>query len=142
MNEKNVQIIEKDGRPEYAVLSFEDYRRMIDLLDDNSDCAAIDHALREDEAGDTIPDKIVNAILDGVKPLRAWRQHREFTLDMLADRIGVSKEYLSQIENGQKSGTVDIFRRLSNVLDVALDDLVDMNRDTTSFLLARNTRFK
>lgn len=41
---------------------------------------------------------------------------------MLADRIGVSKEYLSQIENGQKSGTVDIYRRLSNVLDVELDD--------------------
>ena len=97
---------------------------MIDLLDDNSDCAAIDCALREDEAEDTFPGEIVNAILDGATPLRAWRQHREFTLDMLADRIGVSKEYLSQIENGQKSGTVDIFRRLSTVLDVALDDLI------------------
>ena len=125
MNEQNVQIIEKDGRPEYAVLPFEDYHRMIDLLDDNADCAAIDHALREDEAGDTIPGEIVNAILNGATPLRAWRQHREFTLDMLADGIGVSKGYLSQIENGQKSETVDIFRRLSDVLDVALDDLVE-----------------
>ncbi len=98
---------------------------MIDLLDNNSDRAAIDRALREDEAGDTIPGEIVNAILDGATPLRAWRQHREFTLDMLADRIGVSKEHLSQIENGQKSGTVDIFRRLSNVLDVAMEDLVE-----------------
>lgn len=98
---------------------------MIDLLDDNSDCVAIDRALREYEAGDTIPGEIVNAILDGATPLRAWRQHREFTLEMLADRIGVSKEYLSQIENGQKSGTVDIFRRLSTVLDVALEYLVE-----------------
>ena len=97
---------------------------MIDLLDDNADCAAIDRALREDEAGDTIPGEIVHAILDGVTPLRAWRQYREFTLDMLADQIGVSKEYLSQIENGRKSGTVDIFRGLSNVLDVELDDLI------------------
>ena len=97
---------------------------MIDLLDDNSDYAAIDRALREDEAGDTIPDEIVNAILDGVTPLRAWRQHREFSLEMLADRIGVSKEHLSQIENGQNSGTVDIFRQLSTVLDVASEDLI------------------
>ena len=98
---------------------------MIDLLDNNnSNCAAIDRALREDEAGDTIPGEIVNAILDGVTPLRAWRQHREFTLETLADRIGVSKKYLSQIENGQKSGTVELFRRLSSVLDVALDDLI------------------
>ena len=125
MNEQNVQIIEKDGQPEYAVLPFEDYRRLIDLLDDNADCAAIDRALREDEAGDTIPGEIVNTILDGATPLRAWRQHREFTLEMLADRIGVSKEYLSQIENGQKSGTVDLYRQLSTVLDVELDDLVE-----------------
>ncbi len=97
---------------------------MINLLDDNSDRAAIDHALREYEVGDTIPGEIVNAILDGVIPLRAWRQHREFTLETLADRIGVSKELLSQIENGQKSGTVDLYRQLSTVLDVALDDLI------------------
>lgn len=98
---------------------------MIDLLDDTSDCVAIDRALREDEAGDTIPGEIVNAILDGVTPLRAWRQYREFTLEMLADQIGVSKDHLSQIENGQKSGTVDIFRRLSTILDVGLDDLIE-----------------
>lgn len=97
---------------------------MIDLLDDNADCAAIDRALHEDEAGETIPSEIVNAILDGATPLRAWRQHHEFTLEMLANRIGVSKEDLSQIETGQKSGTVDLYRRLSSVLDVALDDLV------------------
>ena len=97
---------------------------MIDLLEDKADCAAIDRALREDEAGDTIPGEIVNAVLDGVTPLRAWRQHREFTLDMLADRIGVSKKYLSQIENGHKSGTVDLYRQLSSVLDVVLDDLI------------------
>ena len=41
---------------------------MIDLLDDNADCAAIDRALREDEAVDTIPGEIVNAILDGATP--------------------------------------------------------------------------
>ena len=125
MNEQNVQIIEKDGQPEYAILPFEDYRRMIDLLDDTSDCAAIDRALREDEVGDTIPSEIVNAILDGATPLKAWRQYRELTLEMLADQIGVSKEYLSQIEDGQKPGTVDIFRRLSTILNVELDDLIE-----------------
>lgn len=98
---------------------------MIDLLDDNLDCTAIDRALREDETGDTIPGEIVNAILDGATPLQAWRQHREFTLEMLADRIGVSKEHLSRIENGQKSGTVDIFRQISTILDVELDDLIE-----------------
>lgn len=123
MNERNVQIIEKDGRPEYAILPIEDCRRMVALLEDSADCAAIDRALSEDAAGETVPGEIVNAILDGAPPLRAWRQYRGFTLDALAERTGVSKGYLSQIENGRKSGTLDLFRRLATALDVALDDL-------------------
>lgn len=123
MNERNVQIIEKDGQPEYAVLPIEDYRRLVASLEDSADCAAIDRVLSEDAAGETVPGEVVNAILDGAPPLRAWRQHRGFTLEVLAERTGVSKGYLSQVENGRKSGTLALFRRLATVLDVALDDL-------------------
>ena len=34
MNEQNVQIIEKDGEPEYAVVPIEEYRRMVAALED------------------------------------------------------------------------------------------------------------
>lgn len=123
MNERNVQIIEKDGRPEYAVLPIDDYHRMVATLEDARDRAAIDRVLKDDEAGETVPGEIVHAILDGARPLRAWRRHRRLTLDELARRVGVSKGYLSQIENGRKSGTLDLIRRLAAVLDVTLDDL-------------------
>ena len=56
--------------------------------------------------------------------MRAWRRHRRLTLDALAERTGVSKGCLSRIENGRKPGTLDLFRRLAFVLDVAIDDLV------------------
>ena len=88
-----------------------------------ADSAAIERAWAEDEAGETIPGEVVKAILDGESPLRVWRKHREFTLDVLAERVGVSKGYLSQIENGQKQGTLGLFRRLAGVLNVALDEL-------------------
>ena len=88
-----------------------------------ADSAAIERAWAEDEAGETIPGEVVKAILDGESPLRVWRKHREFTLDALAERGGVSKGYLSQIENGQKPGTLVLFRRLAGVLNVALDEL-------------------
>ena len=87
------------------------------------DVQIIERAWAEDAAGETITDEVVKAILDGESPLRVWRKHREFTLDALAGRVGVSKGYLSQIENGQKPGTLDLFRRLAGVLDVALDEL-------------------
>ena len=122
MNEQDVQIVEKDGEPEYAVVPIEAYRRMVATLEDAADAAAIARAWAEDAAGETVPSEVVKAILAGESPLRVWRKHREFTLDMLAARVGVSKGYLSQIENGQKPGTLGLFRRLAGVLNVTLDE--------------------
>ena len=96
---------------------------MVPALEDAADSAAIERAWAEDAAGETIPGEVVKAILDGESPLRVWRKHRKFTLAALAERVGVSKGYLSQIENGKKTGTLDLFRRLAGVLDVALDEL-------------------
>ncbi len=129
MNDWNVQIIKKDGYPQYVVLPIENYREIISLLDDTEDCSAIDQALIEDKAGETVPSEAVNAILNGVPPLREWRQCRGFTLDSLAERVGVSKGYLSQIENGRKPGTLGILRRISIVLSVTIDDLVEWNEE-------------
>ena len=129
MNDWNVQIIEKDGCPQYVVLPIENYREIISLLDDTEDCSAIDRALIEDKAGETVPSEAVNAILNGVPPLRAWRKCRGFTLDSLAERVGVSKGYLSQIEDGRKPGTLGILRRISIVLSVTIDDLVEWNEE-------------
>ena len=67
--------------------------------------------------------EVVNAILDGASPLRAWRQYRGLTLDVLADRVGVSKGYLSQMEQGRKAGTLRVFRRLADALGAFIDDL-------------------
>lgn len=131
MNEGNVQIILKDGHPEYAVIPIEDYRRMVASLEDIEDIRAIDQALREDRAGDSIPGEIVSAIINGIAPLRAWRFYRKLTLDSLAERTGISKSYLSQIENGRKLGTPDIYRRLAGVLDVEAEDLSIRHGDET-----------
>ncbi len=124
MNEQDVQIIERDGKPEYVVVPIEAYRRMVAALEDAADSTAIERAWAEDAVGETVPGEVVKAILDGGSPLRVWRKHRAFTLDALAERVGVSKGYLSQIENGQKPGTLGLFRRLAGALDVAMDQLV------------------
>ena len=125
MNEEHVQIIVKDGRPEYAVVPIDAYRRMAAALEDADDSAAIDRAWADDAAGETVPGKVVKAILNGGSPLRVWRKHRGFTLAELAGMVCVSKGYLSQIENGHKSGTLDLFRRLAGALDVSMDQLVE-----------------
>ena len=89
------------------------------------DSAAIDRAWTDDAAGETVPGEVVRGILDGGSPLRAWRKYRGLTLASLAGSVDVSRGYLSQIENGHKSGTLDLFRRLSGALDVSMDQLVE-----------------
>ena len=96
---------------------------MVAALEDAADVAAIERAWGDDAAGETVPGEVVNAILDGASPLRAWRQHRGLTLDVLADRVGVSKGYLSQMEQGRKAGTLSVFRRLADALGAFIDDL-------------------
>ena len=102
------------------------------MLDDIEDYSAIDQMLIDYQDGDTVPGKIVNAILKGSPPLRAWREYRGFTLDALANRIGISKSYLSQIENGRKSGSLRLNHQLSIVLNTEVDDLIDWSVDNAS----------
>ncbi len=74
--------------------------------------------------GTFLPAGQVRRILDGASPLRVYREHRGLTLQALADRIGVGKSYLSQIETGKKAGSLEVMRDCAAALDVDLDDLV------------------
>ena len=101
--------------------------RMVASLEESADRAAIDRALRENEAGDTIPGDVVRAILDGTPPLRAWRQHRRLTLDGLAAKVGVTKAAFADRERLEVRYAGS--RALAAALDVTLDDLAS-GRDT------------
>ena len=129
MNDPHLQIIEKDGIPLFAVLPMEHYLEMTSVLNDLDTHAAIDQALIDDRNGETVPGEVVDAILDGVSPLRAWRECRELTLESLADKVGVTKGHLSRIENRRKQGSLELFRRIFVVLNVTIDDLLDRTED-------------
>jgi DNA-binding XRE family transcriptional regulator len=125
---KDVQIIERDGKPEWAVLPYEEYLSLLEesqLLEDIRDYDALRAAV-EGEEEKTIPAEIVNALLDGENPVRVWRKHREMTQQELADEAGISKPYLSQIENGHRTGTTEILTNLARALRVGLEDMFPM----------------
>jgi transcriptional regulator with XRE-family HTH domain len=43
----------------------------------------------------------------------------------LADKAGISKSYLSQIESGKRQGTVETLSAIARSLEVPLDVLTD-----------------
>ena len=122
-----IQIIERDGKPEYAVVPYEDYRRMLELAENAEDIRAGDEARRALAAGDDelVPAEVVERLLRGdVHPVRVWREHRGMTQAALARAAGISKSYLSLIESGRKRGSLQVLERLARALRLDLDDLL------------------
>ena len=122
-----IQIIEKDGKPEYAVVPFKDYQRLLELAEDAEDIAAADAAKAELDRGEDelIPSEIARRLIDGREhPLKVWRECRGLTQEALAEQVESTKSYISQIEAGKKSGSVVLIKRLAASLNVDMDDLV------------------
>ncbi len=119
-----VQFIERDGKHEYAIVPIELFDRLIDAADDRQDIAALETFRREDD-GFRVPGQVLHAILQGVTPLKAWREYRLLSQVDLAAGAGISKAYLSQLETGKRKGSVSTFAALATALGVTLDDLLE-----------------
>ena len=75
-----------------------------------------------------VPAELVHRILDGDSPIKAWREHRGQTQQQLATTAGISKGYLSQLESGDREGSVKVLSAIATALAVDLDDLVSERR--------------
>ncbi len=118
-----VQILEKDGRPAFAVVPIEIWERVRELLEDAEDVAAFDTAVAADD-GFRIPLGVVKAEFEqDMHAVRAWREHRRLSQERLAQLAGISKAYLSQIENGKRQGSRATLRGLADALAVPVSVL-------------------
>ena len=120
-----IQIIERDGKPEWAVLPYEEYLKLVEqaeLLEDIRDFDEIRAAIERGEE-ELIPAEVVNAILDGKNPIKVWREFRHLTQQQLADRVGISKPYLSQLETGKRTGTTDVLAAIAKALYLSLEQV-------------------
>jgi len=119
----NVQIIERDDVPEYAVVPYEEYAALVRLSEQMRNIRAYDAALAD--TGETVPHEVVRRLVNGDSPLRVWREYRALTQAVLARKAGIDKTYLSQLETGRKQGSVAALARLASALSVEIDDLID-----------------
>ena len=121
-----IQVIEKDGTEEYAIVPIDEWRRICALAEDAEDIRAAESALRELAAGydETIPVEVVRGLLEATHPLSVWRRYRGMTQHQLAEAAGMGKSYISQIESGTKAGSVKSLQRLAQALRVDVDDLI------------------
>ena len=122
----SVQIIEKDGQPEWAVVPYDVYQRLVaeaEMLKDVRDYDEAKLVLASGEE-ELIPAEVTYTLLDGNNPIRVWREYRGLTQQQVADEAGISKPYLSQLESGQRKGTTEVLVAIARALSVSLDDVV------------------
>ena len=121
----SVQVIVRDGKPEWAVIPFEEYERLVEEAEMLQDVRAYDEAKKAMAEGEElVPSEVTYAILDGGNPVRVWREHRGQTQQKLAEAVGISVPYLSQIESGKRRGSAEVLAAIAKELGLLLDDIV------------------
>jgi DNA-binding XRE family transcriptional regulator len=118
-------IITTPNGDQMAVIPLTEYERLVEAAEDLADVRAYDEVVRRLASGEEelVPAELVKRILDGENTLRVWREYRGLTVKQLAEGAGVSAPFVSQIETGQREGSVDTMRKLAEVLKISLDDL-------------------
>ena len=122
----NVQLIEKNGKPEWAVIPYKEYIKIQELMDDIEDRKDIEKYVQAIESGEeqSIPGEVTFAILEGIHPIRAWREYKQITVRELAKRAGITSSYLSQIETGKRNPTIDTLKSIAEALGIDVEILI------------------
>jgi DNA-binding XRE family transcriptional regulator len=125
----SVQLIERNGQPEWAVLPYADYLRLLEqaeMLEDIQDYDRVKSAVDRGEE-EVIPASVVYALTEGESPIKVWREFRELTQTQLAKTTGISVPFLSQLESGKRNASTKVLVAISKALQVDMDDLIIRN---------------
>ena len=90
--------------------------------EEDEDVGAYDAARARDE--ESFSEEVADRLIAGENPVKVFREYRAWTQRELAENIGTTAPYLSQIETGRRTGSVKLLHRLADALRVELDDLV------------------
>jgi DNA-binding XRE family transcriptional regulator len=122
----NVQVIEREGRPEWAILPYEEFLQLLEQAEMLQDICNYDQIIKAVAEGkeETIPAELAYALIEGENPIKSWREYRHLNQKQLAEAAGISIPFLSQIESGKRKASTKIMVKLAKALQVMLDDLV------------------
>jgi len=117
----NTQIIEQNGKPAFAIVPFDEWKALLEKIEDTQDIADA-NAARDDEE---FPLDFVRRLVEGDQhPLVAWRKYRGLSLQSLAQACGVTKQMLSAIGRRRAKPSSALLARLACELRCNMEDLL------------------
>ena len=102
----NVQVIMRDGQPEYAVLPWAEYQALLQAAGGKSVATSPVHAGAVAETAQ-------------LSQLSALRNARGMSAEQLARTVGISPHYLALLESGERVAEGAIARALARALGIA-----------------------
>ena len=118
----SVQFIEQNGQKQYAVVPVADYEKLLEKAEMLDDIKSYDQAMANDE--ELVPAEVVYRLIDGENKIKVWREHRGMTQTTLAECCHMAQASIAQIENGKRTGTLAVLKKIAEALSLDLDDLV------------------
>lgn len=105
----DIQIITREGEPEYAVLPWAQYQALLKA-------AGVNEA--SSRPAQAPPATTHDPILPGLDQLRSLREGKGIAIEALARTVGISPSYLAMIESGERQPDAAIRRSLAWELTV------------------------
>lgn len=105
---------------ETVTISRQEYEALLERNGQLEDALA---AMEADD-GVRVPHEVALAIINGERPMAAYRKGLGVTLQDLSERTGLAVSYLSEIERGRKAGSAAALARIASALGTTIDLLV------------------
>jgi DNA-binding XRE family transcriptional regulator len=127
----NVQFIHTPDGGDLVVLPRVDYDRLIALAAEAQEDAAASRIVRSStrairEGREVVlPKAVADRLANGNNAVRVIREWREMVQGELAVAVGISQNYLSEIETGRRKGPAELQKKFARALGVPIDLLIE-----------------
>jgi DNA-binding XRE family transcriptional regulator len=104
----NIQYIEQNGKPVFAVIPYDEYIKLLPSEDV------------------TIPHEVVGLVIKkGMNLVKAWRTYLGITQSEIAKKAGITQAALSQMENTENTLRTATLEKLAKAMGLSVDQLKD-----------------
>lgn len=117
-------------KQDYFKFQKDDLDSILNNIEDIMDGRDFDNA--QNQEGESFPLQIMRKLTNGINPIKVYREWRNMTQAELAQKVKSSTQYISQIETGKRTGSLDFLIGISTALGVNLEDITNWDKKVSS----------
>lgn len=120
VNLDNISYIEDSHGKKAVILSMESYKELVDQIEELEDIKS--YISSKNTSDEKLPFSLVEELILGEESkIKIMRKYRGYSVTKLAEKCSITESYLSQIENGKRKGTIDVYKRIAKELDIDIE---------------------